>query len=167
MNWREAFFAQARSDNEVRKILEVGELEYSHQLHYLQMTTEKLAKGLLTDSDQSDPPELSHVAFVKCLQVIKNNPGIRRRLGYDSARVFSQHINSLLPLADQIEKLAPGAATGVRATEPNAEYPWKPFGGGPNDVIAPCKHEFTELLPTSPKIVQLILLVENLLQLNL
>lgn len=46
MTWREAFLNQARSDAEIRRLLNRERTEYSHQLHYLQMVTEKLAKGL-------------------------------------------------------------------------------------------------------------------------
>jgi hypothetical protein len=47
MSWRAAFPIQARSDDNVRKLLNQSKIEYSHQLHYLQMGTEKLVKKLL------------------------------------------------------------------------------------------------------------------------
>jgi len=48
MTWHEAYMEQARSDYAVRQLLNRARVEYAHQLHYLQMFTEKFAKGFLT-----------------------------------------------------------------------------------------------------------------------
>ena len=121
MAWREAFFAQAQSEQAVRQQLNLLKVEYSHQLHYLQMLTEKLAKSYASHPNSVDAPTTSHAAFVRLLQVIKGRPDVRRKLGYENPDVFTQFINSLLPLADKIQRLAPNFAG---TTNPNPSSLW-------------------------------------------
>jgi len=73
MTWRDAFLAQARSDAEIRRLLNRQRTAYSHQLHYLQMLTEKLAKGLMAPVDGA-PPAPTHSAFVRCLPPQASRP---------------------------------------------------------------------------------------------
>ena len=94
MSWRDAFFRQARSDNEIRKLLNKERVEYAHQLHYLQMTTEKLAKGLLTKSTSTTPPKFVHKALVTCLRMIKGRPDIQRILVYKKRSHYMKSIDS-------------------------------------------------------------------------
>lgn len=65
MTEQEAFLAQASSDYEVFRILldfDRADVPACHPLHYLQMSTEKLAKAAMLALGQ--PLEkLSHVAF--------------------------------------------------------------------------------------------------------
>ncbi len=159
MSWRAAFILQARSDNEIRRLLNKEKVEYSHQLHYLQMTTEKLAKGMLTSPSSSNPPTFTHSAFVRCLQVLKGRPEIRRQLGYDSPIYFREFIDSVLPFADRVEKLAPSFAGG---TQPNPEYPWQ---NKPQDpVVVPAHYNFPEFDPRSHHMNKLVSLIEILLR---
>jgi hypothetical protein len=97
MDWRQAFIEQARSDNDIRKLLNREGVEYAHQLHYIQMTTEKLARGYL--ADPRNPPDRTHVGFVRYLKVLKGRPEICRKLGFKDPRAFTSYVNSLLPLA--------------------------------------------------------------------
>src|ERR1035437_10381682 len=120
MDWHEAYLTQARSEYAVSRKL--GEdVEYCHHLHYLQMVSEKLSKGILTLSGSKTPAPMSHIMFVRMLQTIKGRYDIRRQLGYESANVFNSYIDSLLGLAGKIERLSPDQA-GL--TQPNPEYPW-------------------------------------------
>src|SRR5690349_17478881 len=116
MSWRDAFLRQARSENAVRLRLNDPEVEYSHRLHYTQMVAEKLAKGLQVRPDETDPPPTTHRALVRLLQVLKGRAEARRQLGYGDAAVFKAFIDSILPLAAEIEGLAPAVA-GI--THPN------------------------------------------------
>lgn len=161
MTWREAFFEQARSDNMVRRLLNRNRAADAHQLHYLQMTAEKLSKGYLSDPTSLDPPKMTHKAFVKCLRVIKGRPEIRRQLGYRKKEVFWSYIDSLLPLADQVEKLAPAIAG---FTEPNPEYPWK--GINANEVTVPAKFTFPQFNPKDVKLIKLLNLIDSLLSIT-
>jgi hypothetical protein len=156
MTWREAFLAQARGDATVRQILNQAKVAYSHQLHYLQMVTEKLAKALMCK--QNAPPKASHSAFVNGLRNLKGRPDIRRKLGYDNKESFYAFINSLLPLADKLERLAP---TFAGFTQPNPEYPWQSTGSGA--VIAPVDFEFEEFDPRLPQMVKMDNLIRQLL----
>jgi hypothetical protein len=160
MNWRGAFLAQAKSDNEMRKLLNRAKVPYSHQLHYLQMTAEKLAKGILTPHNAPHPPPFSHAAVVALLRALKVRPDIRRHLGYSSVRAFSAFIDALLPFADRIQRLAPNFAG---ESQPNPEYPWRPTANHP--VVVPAEFDFPELKPDNPKIVQLVNLLDRLLTL--
>ena len=73
MNWRDAFIAQARSDHAIFERLNTPGVEHCHRLHYLQMVSEKLAKGILTRPTQFDPPEPTHAVFVRLLRVLKTS----------------------------------------------------------------------------------------------
>lgn len=161
MNWREAFLVQARSDAEIWKLLQAEKSEYCHQLHYLQMMTEKFAKSVLTPDSATNPPAMSHAAFVNCLRVIKGRPEIRRMLGYKDTKSFSRYIDSLLPIAARIESLAPSIAG---TSQPNPEYPWRTQTG--DEVIVPCQHDFQDLGPQSVQLNKLLLLVERLLKID-
>ena len=162
MSWRTAFLAQARSDNDLRKFLNRSQVPYSHQLHYLQMAAEKLAKGFMTSPTATDPPGFSHAAFVSCLRALKGRPEIRRQLGYASVSAFSSFIDSLLPFADQVERLAP---TFAGQTKPNPEYPWQPTPA--HEVAVPAEFDFPELKPNTIKIIQLVDLINKLLTMAL
>jgi hypothetical protein len=159
MTWREAFLVQARSDDAVRRLLNRNRTEYAHQLHYLQMATEKLAKAIMMRDADAAPPAQTHVAFVSCLWVIKGRPELRRQLGYEHAEEFRSFIDSLLPLAERIERLAPNLA-GM--TQPNPEYPWRPAGQA--EVFAPSQYDFPQFTPLKPQMAKLVALVENLLR---
>lgn len=47
-DWRSSYLTQAKADYAIFRLLEKENSPLCHRLHYLQMTTEKLAKGLLT-----------------------------------------------------------------------------------------------------------------------
>jgi hypothetical protein len=139
MDWHEAYLTQARSEYAVSRKL--GEdVEHCHHLHYLQMVSEKLAKGILTPSGSMTPAPMSHVMFVRMLKAIKGRPDIRQQLGYRSVDVFRSYIDSLLDLAWKIERLSPEQA-GL--TQPNPEYPWWK-DPGKTQVMAPAQYDFPE-----------------------
>jgi hypothetical protein len=162
MSWREAFFAQALSEYAVRQQLNNAKVEYSHQLHYVQMVTEKLAKAYAVSMARDAPPVVSHAAFVRLLQTTKSRPEIRHQLGYEDAASFRQFIDSLLPLAERIERLAPNFAG---TTNPNPEYPWEDRATG--QVIAPVQFEFPEFDAKSPQMVKLERLLGALIRLGI
>lgn len=160
MNWREAFFQQAQSDYRVLcKMEDDGEIEESHRLHYLQMMTEKLAKGYFADlSPDSPPPKATHAALVNLLQMLKQLSHVRRRLGMEDAHRFTAYIDSLLPLAGQIQSLAPAIA-GTQA--PNPEYPW--YDKASKSVLTPCQYPFTQFSTCSRQMMRLTALIRQLL----
>ena len=159
MDWRDAFLRQARSENQIRHRLNAPHVEYSHQLHYLQMVTEKLAKGLLCEPGSRVAPPASHMGFVKFLRVAKQSAAIRDRLGYSSWPPFRAFVDSIMPLARSVEQLAPSSA-GMNA--PNPEYPWQEPHSG--EVIAPADFAFVTFDAADPRMVKLNRLVDRLLK---
>jgi len=138
MNWRKAYLAQAWSDYEVFRKLNSDGHPLCHKLHYLQMATEKLAKGFLCNADDP-PPKKTHFVLVRFLQVSKHRPEWVKRLGYEGRnRVYASIVDNLLPLAERIEKLAPVGGDFDRI---NPEYPWMDSGG---KVICPAAYSFPD-----------------------
>ena len=65
MDWRTAYFQQARSDYDMLlRLLKEENVPECQRLHYLQMATEKLAKGFLTQPGGPRYPKV-HDAFVR------------------------------------------------------------------------------------------------------
>ncbi len=142
MSWRDAFFRQAKSDYFVFKKLNDSKFSLCHKLHYLQMATEKLAKAYLC-KPSGGPPKRTHYALVRMLKLIKGRRDIRRELGYQNDfYAYVSYIDSLLDLADKIQKLVP---VGDKFDEVNAEYPWKDTAGS---IQCPTTYTFPEFPKT-------------------
>ncbi len=119
-NWSEAFLDQARSDFSVMEMLNESDFPDCHWFHYLQMTTEKLGKAMLSTSAPGRPPKFTHIALVRSLRLLKANPRVRADMEMSGTQ-FAAYVDSLLGLASWIERLAPSAAGQDGA---NPEYPW-------------------------------------------
>ncbi len=150
-NWRESFIKQSHSDYEAFVILNQAAVPVCHCLHYLQMLTEKLAKGFLCADDPGGPPRAVHAAFVRFLQVIKSNRKLQAACRSNPAQ-FKAFIDSLLPLAREIESLAPSGSF----QKPNPEYPWELN----NKVITPAEYDYPSLDFKSPRMVKMLRLIE-------
>ena len=117
------WWEQARSDYAVLLILQREPAGPCHQLHYLQMTTEKLAKAYLWRDGR---PPLSHASFVRFLQALvtsRSNADAARiapALGFPRPADLRAWVRQVTPLAHAVEQLAPALA----GDGPNAEYPW-------------------------------------------
>ena len=158
MSWKKAFLAQARSDYAVLQRLSNPPSEYCHRLHYLQMTTEKLAKAWLIGRDD-EAPTPTHIAFSRMVQTLKMRPDVRRALRFVHTAAYKRFLNSLLELAVQIEKLAPVSA-GME--KPNPEYPWKDITSG--TIVAPADFAFPDLDWKNPKMQKIDALIRHLLR---
>lgn len=161
MDWREAFLRQARSDFALLGRLNDPQVPYCHRLHYLQMTAEKLAKSFLVQPGCADPPRFSHAALVRMLQTLKNRPEISEQLGFPETRVFGRYIDALLPLAREIERLAPSHA-GL--TQPNPEYPWRHPGTA--EIHVPAEFGFQPFDPTNPRMIKIHQILAGLLRIE-
>ncbi|MFH0825101.1 MAG: hypothetical protein V2B18_20305 [Pseudomonadota bacterium] len=138
MTWRAAFFSQAWSDFNLFKDLNRPDVPLCHRLHYLQMATEKLAKGFLC-SRKRDPPPPRHAVFVKFLELSKRRSVWRSKLGYgQNGRAYAAYVDSLIPCAKKIEDLAP---EGGKLGKVNPEYPWIDASG---TVQCPISYPFAE-----------------------
>ncbi len=112
-----AFLAQANSDYEILRYLK--DKAPCHQLHYLQMCTEKLGKAYF--KRQTDTKvDGSHAFFVKFLRAISASGAARDGLGFKRTESFEDFIRSLLPLAYDLERIVPDLA----GEGPNPEYPF-------------------------------------------
>ena len=154
--WADAFIEQARSDWDVYNMVASNSCPACHGLHYLQMTTEKLGKAIgIKSGGKLENLEKSH-KFTGFLRVAARNSGLRSLLGLQNDRQLQEYITEILPIAHEIERLAPSLAQGG----PNAEYPWKtPVG----DVATPAKYTFPvakQLMePRGRKLLKLIPIV--------
>ena len=136
MDWRTAYLMQARSDYTILlRLLQEKEVPLCHCLHYLQMTTEKLAKGFLTQSNGLRYPR-THNAFATFVKIAVYRPDIQQACGFTRNRPFIAYLESLRPLAYAIENLSPEGDD-----HPNPEYPWEQRG----DIHAPFEYPFLEL----------------------
>ena len=140
MTWREAFLAQARHEHAIYVQFSQRGAAMADQLHYLQMATEKLARGYLAHPSDPEPPETTHAGFIRLLQQIKADPPLRRRLGFTNSRVFSAFVDSLLDLAGKVQALAPAIAG---TTRPNPEYPW--VDSKSKAILVPFQFQSSEL----------------------
>jgi len=100
----------------------------------------------------------SHAAFVKFFRIIVNNRKVQKALGIKKTQQRAR-FNTLLPLAHEVELLAPALAQ----KGPNPEYPWK---GASGNILAPADHSFPLMkrLQQSPQGAQLLKYVELFLK---
>lgn len=128
------YLVQARSDWEVYKLLsQIKGLPICHELHYLQMCVEKLAKAYLWKNRGA--AHLGHAALTKFIRAIAQNRDVAEGIGFSSRIAFGEWIKDISDLAYELERLAPALAGGG----PNPEYPWP----RENPRYAPVEHEFT------------------------
>jgi hypothetical protein len=134
--WARAYLEQARSDWDTHAVISENTCATCQELHYLQMTTEKLGKAALLRSRSARVDSLSrtHKAFVSFLRLAARNHNLQRELSMPG-RQLQAYILGVLPIADQIERLAPTLAHDG----PNAEYPWEIPSG---EVVVPVSYAF-------------------------
>ena len=84
------------------------------------MATEKLGKALLVAGEVNlEEITHSHSAFVKFVRIVGNSKGVSLKLGLSHSQ-FRAEFRKLVPIASEIERLAPALAMDG----PNPEYPW-------------------------------------------
>lgn len=134
-SWARGYLRQSKADFDAYILLRDHNALACHQLHYLQMCGEKLAKAaLLAGGRPLDEVNGNHRTFCQLLHSLRKNQTLRRL--WDMKREHAQaNIDAMTPIAFAIERLAPALAR----TGPNAEYPWQiPTRG----VVAPADYEF-------------------------
>jgi hypothetical protein len=158
MFWHDAFLEQAKSDWRTYEAIQDLSLDACQVLHYLQMATEKLGKAmLLAEGEKITKVRTSHKAFPRFLQIVSRNSEVQDDLQM-SAQQLRSHIKNLLPLAEEIEKLAPAIAQDG----PNAEYPWADPSGS---IHTPASFHFSAMEKLSePKGRKLLQLTRLLLE---
>lgn len=123
-SYQRLWWEQTRSDHAVLLLLRRQGASPCHQLHYLQMVTEKLGKAYFWRT--GSPPRKSHASFVRFLQALddRREPDrtrIAEFLGFGRAQDLENWIPTITPLAYDLERLAPALAGD---NGPNPEYPW-------------------------------------------
>lgn len=132
---QEIWWRQTRSDKAVLELLRREGADACHQLHYLQMVTEKLAKAYFWQKEV--PPAKSHARFRSFSKALGGAPQSQRTrlirtFGFRKFKDFQNLINLVSPLAEALEGLAPALAQDG----PNPEYPW------PGDAPAHAPSDF-------------------------
>lgn len=135
--YQSVWWEQAASDYRVYRLLLHQVVEPCHLLHYLQMATEKVAKAYLWRDGQA--PSLTHSGLVQFLRNLtlasaSERPRILRAFSFRTVATFRSSINRLLPIAYEVETLAPTLARGG----PNPEYPWPHLA----PASSPARHQF-------------------------
>jgi hypothetical protein len=152
VDWRSAYFLQAKSDYDVFNMLIKKELPLCHQLHYLQMMTEKLSKGFLTPPGRG-PYRNTHKAFVDFVRFTRGQAAFQTVCNFPNRNQYHAYIDSLLPMANSIQELAPA---GVE-NRPNPKYPWTQAG----TVLAPQEYNFPTLSLDYSKMIKIIRFVNT------
>lgn len=130
------WWEQTKSDHEVLLMMRRRGVEPCHQLHYLQMVTEKLGKAYFWRSNK--PPPKGHAYFVRFLRALDNRPKcdrIAEVLGFKTPNSFQSWIRNTITIAYELERMAPALAGD---NGPNPEYPW-PHDG---PMHAPASFQF-------------------------
>lgn len=163
MDWRSAFIDQARSDFEIADLLARTEgVPRCHLLHYLQMSLEKLSKGMVMLPGEMIPPQRTHAGPSELIQFMSRSSPLtsefHRTLRMNSIQRRA-YLRGILPAIQLIERLAPALSAG-----PNAEYPWlTPTNSqAAESVIAPVHYPFGNI--PEPVIIKVMDLMRTLLQ---
>ena len=123
-DYQKLWWQQAESDHAILLLLRKKDVVPCHQLHYLQMVTEKLGKAYFWRSGSS--PKKSHAFFVKFLRALatvsqpKRQQQIADAFAFRRFEDFKSWARTVLPLCYELERLAPALAQDG----PNPEYPW-------------------------------------------
>lgn len=146
MDWRTAYLTQAKSDYAMLLKLIREEAPLCHRLHYLQMTTEKMAKGFLTNKGGPRYAK-THDAFVKFVRLAGGRPEFLAASHFTQAGSFAAYVASLLDTAQNVENLSPDGGDHA-----NPEYPWEEQGA----ILSPTQYAFNDLVLENPKMVKLL-----------
>jgi hypothetical protein len=123
-NFQKLWWQQVQSDHIVLVLLRKQGANPCHQLHYLQMVTEKLGKAHFWR--EGKPPGMSHSIFVEFLRDfsrIRDSKGrqkIADIFGFQHFDNLKNWIRAVMPLAYELQRMAPALAQNG----PNPEYPW-------------------------------------------
>jgi len=122
-SYQELWWQQAKSDHGAFVLLRGQGIAQCQSLHYLQMVTEKIAKAYFWRS--GSPPPRSHAGFVQFLRFLghvrqRDRERIAILFSFNRFADFQKWIRTVLPIAYDLERLAPDLANDG----PNPEYPW-------------------------------------------
>jgi len=136
-NYQELWWQQARSDHSVLVLLRRRGAAACHQLHYLQMVTEKLGKAYFWRPGTAPPrKDAGFVQYLRFLGGVRQSERQQVAGAFSFGRFedFQNWVRAILPLAYELQHLAPALV----GDGPNPEYPW-PHGAPEH---APATFEF-------------------------
>ncbi len=122
--FQQSWWEQAASDHELLNLLRREGMGICHQLHYLQMATEKLSRAYLWRN--AKPIKKSHAGFGLFMRLLtqvsetQQQEKLAQIFAFGRFEDFQNWVRSALPLVYEIERLAPSLAN----EGPNPEYPW-------------------------------------------
>jgi hypothetical protein len=98
--YQEVWWEQTCADHAVVKLLRGQGAAACHQLHYLQMVTEKLGKAYFWRAGH--PPRTTHASFVRFLQALDDRPvydanRIAGLLGFGRSQDLENWIPTITP----------------------------------------------------------------------
>ena len=149
-DWRSSYLEQAKSDYAMFSLIR-NQAPLCQSLHYLQMATEKMAKGFLTRPGGSRYGR-THDAFVRFMRASKARLEFQTASRFTRSSQFIAYVDSLLDIAQRIEDLSPDGED-----HPNPEYPWETNGM----IVIPLEYPFTELALDGPKIIKLLQFIDD------
>ncbi len=149
-DWRSSYLEQAKSDYAMFTMIR-DQAPLCHSLHYLQMATEKLAKGFLTQPGGTRYAR-THNALVKFMRVSKTRPEFQAACRFKQSRQFTAYVDSLLSIAQKVEDLSPEGED-----HPNPEYPWEINGV----IVIPSEYHFSDMAIENPKMIKLLQFVDD------
>ncbi len=131
--YQELWWKQSQSDYAAFLLLRNSKYPACHQLHYLQMVTEKLAKAYFWRT--GTPPPRVHSGFTQFMRSLGGVPSNRQAhiastLDFKSFAALQTWMRMILPLMYDLEHLAPSLANNG----PNPEYPWPHIAPAENPV---------------------------------
>jgi hypothetical protein len=137
-SFQDVWWQQAKSDHTIFLLLRHRGVADCHQLHYLQMASAKIGKAYFWQ--RGVPPPATHTVFVQFLRCLGHvRPQHRDRIaglfGFRRPQEFQNWLRVILPVAREIERLAPSLANDG----PNPEYP-SPHS---RPTFAPVNYDFT------------------------
>ncbi len=160
-DWREAFLIQAKSDFEIATNLLNQPVPNCHFLHYLQMSLEKLSKGLSSKPGSKLSPKRQHRAVERLFHLLEfeSSFSLSKSSGKSVSRKNQQAIlKSVRQTAIAIENLTPALA----GSGPNAEYPW--LKSGSSLVFAPIEYDFLNDDLSPVRVSRLVRFLQHLLE---
>ena len=110
---QEMWWRQAASDYAVFELLRSQGVAACHPLHFLQMSTEKIAKAAFWSRNTA--PAMSHVGFVSFLKKLGSTPSKKRSqlaslFEFPNFNSFQAWLPTACQLGRQIETIAPAVA---------------------------------------------------------
>jgi hypothetical protein len=152
IDWRKAFALQALSDLAARDKLAEASSEICHQLHFLQMASEKVCKAHLIEAKGYKNLQRRHDVIAKTLPVLAKQV-------FSTENEFNPKYGqraAIQRMAHEIELLSPSCEEESRPD--NSEYPWSNRDG---EVQIPCLHSFSSLVDDRRTMIQVIQVIRR------